>query len=504
MTSDHYILLNKLISICLHSDNRPLYLVKHVDSICLHIHFQRYLVCLASHTSINHTFVVGRNRDSFVDIHLCRSHLVFYFPTSFLLSSYLNIICLGLSLLWCPYFDFGPSSFPLPMFLSRVSRLHPSLLAGLNIAQRWIGNICPICKFDVNEMSASPSYENITLPLSKLMHLHYETSHPESLIPCPRAPECDERFVRHQVMKNHYQRVHLLSAFKCQFCPRNFARAIGLRFHLDEKHPEKVEATLTFKCQTIGCGAAYSCRTNLSTHIRKVHEPRPPVQNPLQACDTCGKIVRNLKSHQVAIHGDPGKRLPCPVCGRSFPFRRELTNHWRKHHPEVPLPNVDGTMGQERPKSGPVPCPDCGKVYPDRQRMRRHLEIVHEKIRHPCPLCERSYVLRSDMKNHVKAFHRGIKARCRVCGAEFGRNADRNRHEKKIHPEFMAEFEGEERSGDGGGGVMKDGVIDDSVINGSRPVVGVGDGPMELGDVGEDNAFNEYERRLYASVTMTR
>ena len=322
-----------------------------------------------------------------------------------------------------------PSICPPPIpFLSPWPHLH----AAMTHSQNHYNNICLVCRINVVECLPNPE----KLSNKKLMLRHYQDSHPEKLVACIKAPECELTFVSHQLMKYHFERVHLNKRFPCQYCPRSFANFKSFRFHLDVEHHGETDTPKTFLCTYPDCEASFSCRQNLSYHTLIKHKQinKPPVPTP---CPLCGEMCIQLMHHKVVKHGDPGLKLPCRVCSLIFPLKMDLNAHMKKEHPAEAA--ADGLI-RPRPKKPPVvhACPHCPATFGGevgKKGLERHVRGVHEKVRYPCPICERSYFSQGDMRSHVRSVHQGIKLPCRTsgCTMQFGRASDRNRHERNAH-----------------------------------------------------------------------
>jgi len=60
-----------------------------------------------------------------------------------------------------------------------------------------------------------------------------------------------------------------------------------------------------------------------------------PMADGVVKCLTCGKGLSTMgtaKRHYRLVHGDKSKRMPCPICQRTFAAQSYVTDHMRKVH----------------------------------------------------------------------------------------------------------------------------------------------------------------------------
>ena len=89
-------------------------------------------------------------------------------------------------------------------------------------------------------------------------------------------------------------------------------------------------------------------------------EPREFARMPnMYACRRCDRRfsnISNLNRHERQTHGTQLFKYPCPASpGRSYARRCDLREHYRIHHPEADLEEIDEVEAVEIPKETLMP-----------------------------------------------------------------------------------------------------------------------------------------------------
>lgn len=128
-----------------------------------------------------------------------------------------------------------------------------------------------------------------------------------------------------------------------------------------EGHRNRHLGIKPYNCPIDGCDWSFFGRSNMCTHVRRVH-PENGVQS--HKCDVCGKLVRgmlgNLNDHK-RLH-TLEKKYFCTVCGKGFTLNRYLQQHSVIH---------TGLF--------PYECSYCGKKFKIKWSMKTHEKNVHKK-----------------------------------------------------------------------------------------------------------------------------
>lgn len=147
--------------------------------------------------------------------------------------------------------------------------------------------------------------------------------------------------------------------------------------HSDEK---------PFKCDHLGCNAAFSDGRILADH-QNIHLDKKPYK-----CEYCSEAFRsgaNLRLHRIR-HTDPN-RYHCKECKTSFVTKQALQKHNRRH--------------TEDPDLRPYACdfPGCNSTFKQKDHVRNHVRRIHEKTEEMF-VCEVSWVMRSNQKCSLSFF----------------------------------------------------------------------------------------------------
>ena len=115
------------------------------------------------------------------------------------------------------------------------------------------------------------------------------------------------------------------------------------------------------------CAAVFGKTSNLTRHVRTVHEKRKD-----HACPHCAAAfgsAGHLTTHVRTVH-EKRKDHACPHCAAAFGRAGDLATHLRAVHEK----RKDHT------------CPHCAAAFGKASNLTRHVRVVHEKRKdHACP-----------------------------------------------------------------------------------------------------------------------
>ncbi|XP_063159368.1 zinc finger protein 578-like [Candoia aspera] len=133
----------------------------------------------------------------------------------------------------------------------------------------------------------------------------------------------------------------------------------------------------------------------------------------LFACPVCGKEFNqksNLTRHHK-IHTTEGP-YKCPKCGESFRMNRQLVRHQRMH------------------LSDPFKCGECGKSFSRRSNLIRHQKIHTQEAPYQCPECEKTFNQKTNLFRHRMIHIQMGPCNCTKCGKLFTQRKNLVKHQK--------------------------------------------------------------------------
>lgn len=148
------------------------------------------------------------------------------------------------------------------------------------------------------------------------------------------------------------------------------------------------------------CGEVFKTADSLAVHKRNTHF-RKSVK-----CEHCSRIFVSdyyLGRHVKRKHSED-KKFICPICGRGFAFKGELSSHNKKVHDK-----------QLQPKKE-FKCSFCSKTY-----MCNKSVTVHERSAHTGDFFLYFILLISHYRLSMTHWHIGHRTSCYACGRGFDR-----------------------------------------------------------------------------------
>lgn len=157
----------------------------------------------------------------------------------------------------------------------------------------------------------------------------------------------DDAYEKHIVVAEEELLELPLPAYICEFCGLSVKTRANLRAHHVKTHrilksdsdvafytKQRCQITYVYHCpvvpckHNIGCGAGFSTSSRLKQHYQNVHMQKS------YKCDKCGCLFSTPSSHAYHMRFC-GTVFVCPVCPRSYSFKKHLDQHFRRsgHQP---------------------------------------------------------------------------------------------------------------------------------------------------------------------------
>ena len=189
--------------------------------------------------------------------------------------------------------------------------------------------------------------------------------------------------------------------YSCDICGHTFKKKVNLQRHKSSR----------CMAATVECD---KCNKKFKQYTFSQHKCFWVVPPEKKVCTICGKGVFNLKQHIEQVHEN--KPVQCPICGKSFKGKVNLTIHLVSHEEKQC-------------------CPICGINV---RSIKAHIKTVHtsdDKKRFPCQDCEKGFINESYLQKHRINVHlKTYPYHCRYgCDAKYNDTSNRNSHEKKKH-----------------------------------------------------------------------
>ncbi|XP_072946841.1 uncharacterized protein [Epargyreus clarus] len=217
----------------------------------------------------------------------------------------------------------------------------------------------------------------------------------------------------HLCVKHEYGKMH-----SCSDCRQDFSTKSKLNYH-------KVQCSLE-RPQCDCCGKVFANKMTLKHHLKQLsaqtEKTKPKLFIPCKGCDKVFFSRKSYRSH-VVIHD--GLTYPCPVCGKLFQWKRNLSRHIRNH--------------REREVGAAHQCRECGKSFASRDCYNNHMRLSKRHAPeagyvHACHYCGKKFATKWCMVDHIDWDHlKLIKYQCSVCFKAFKTAKIMVAHMNNIH-----------------------------------------------------------------------
>ncbi|XP_044727320.1 zinc finger protein 883-like [Chrysoperla carnea] len=241
------------------------------------------------------------------------------------------------------------------------------------------------------------------------LHLkeHQESTHNPSNLTCNT---CNKVYTNIYDLKRH-KFEHL--SLHCQQCDKLFKDRSSFKKHNRAVHPRDKYVT----CHI--CGISITKKA-LDRHLETHKEHREKL-----TCDICSKELTSLPSlqnHVTQVHGDPTivRKHLCNICGYSACKLSNLQRHLLIHSTERPYAcdRCDKTYGRPDYLKQHIShvhlnirkfqCKFCSQTFPERRTLVHHERRHTGEKPHKCEECGKAFAQKIAMRTHMKT-HRNPK-----------------------------------------------------------------------------------------------
>ena len=279
-----------------------------------------------------------------------------------------------------------------------------------------------------------------------------------------------------KMLKSHMQEQHMAEGlYCCSHCDKKCKQFIGLKYHIDIKHPESSEkkffcnqcnkgfiynssvgfhmsknTCVKHKCDL--CGIEYRTLAAFQMHMAKNHNTE---EGPVLMCDKCDFSAPHklLLQHHVLTKHDIDKHKKCPCCDFQTVKTQKLYIHIDNHHPEYgdkkfvcdkcgnnfiyesSLKHHANSRCKLSDRIKSHVCTSCDSTFQTIQGLKRHTDSVHEKLKpFTCTVCDQSFSRKNHMSVHMATVHEKQKPfRCDICETKFTSKSALKEHVFVIH-----------------------------------------------------------------------
>ena len=164
----------------------------------------------------------------------------------------------------------------------------------------------------------------IYLPNKRSKIEHYKLVHKQQ----KQCPKCDRivkdiQEIAHRCEKKPVSSKPRSKAVKCPICGKVYTKNTSYWYHRKSAHNNEPVG-----CEV--CGKLFQSHVNKKEHFNKMHKEK-------MACQTCGKLVLNLKVHIENKHTEEADmKFKCKVCSKGLPTIYKFNEHTRIHSGERP------------------------------------------------------------------------------------------------------------------------------------------------------------------------
>jgi len=260
-------------------------------------------------------------------------------------------------------------------------------------------------------------------------------------------------------LQKHERLKHGNTAFKCNYCSREFRQLIHLKWHISNHMTEKPGvykcahrrcAAMTFTsidkmtnhfkdkhrqsedllCNV--CGRSFTNSDTLATHkMQHAHNQKQLFPRQIPDHNYIGNVDSVLQTHQKIAHSDTA--IVCPICSKNIKTWEALKIHKSKHITKtrgvykcvhgncatMTFTSTDKMTNHFRYKHAEKNvCDVCGCSFTNRDTLATHKMQHTQKKLFPCqfPDCPSTFMQVTQLRMHEKISHKLNMSKCMLCG----------------------------------------------------------------------------------------
>ena len=226
-------------------------------------------------------------------------------------------------------------------------------------------------------------------------------------------------------MKLHVKNIHTdLNKIECTYCDNSYSNKSNLETHITRMHTKTEKKRV--RCSFDDCQLQFWNKSDMNKHS-KCHNDTKAFQ--CQMCEKSFKGRHGLVNHSYLHTGerpfkclacsfdctDPAilkrhqvrhlstKPFQCDLCNKAFRIKSEVQRHKNDIHLKLYA----------------VKCLHCGKLCAGRGGLKKHTKIHNDERPHACIKCDRKYIAKSQLVSHMRT-HSGEKPlTCTLCENSF-------------------------------------------------------------------------------------
>jgi len=230
--------------------------------------------------------------------------------------------------------------------------------------------------------------------------------------------------------------------FECNYCQKTFQ----LKFYLNQHRLVHKGETRPFICNV--CGKRYAKQEHISYH-KRTHSAKRHFECPV--CKKSFKFRKAMRLHQKIHEKNRPKDYQCKECGESFLHKQSLVTHQLAHLNQKlykcefcdrEFRTKEGCQQHELTHSSEklFRCKICSKKFSTYENMHNH-SLLHKKKQFACKDCPKTFIFLINLERHV-LWHESCRENtpwpyvCKLCKSSFSGKSYLDKHLRVCNEEY--------------------------------------------------------------------